>query len=118
MFLLPITALAEGALRILQCSLDQRCDGEISCSPESGDVVFNMEPVMLDDKGAGSYEITYEENQSVMTAMSFAGPFFWRTEGEMHTLLANSESRFLWHKLSLSPQPIASMQFIDCAFTQ
>lgn len=118
LFLLPITSLAEGALRILECSLDQRCDTEISCSPESGDVVFTMEPEMLDDEGAGSYVISYAGKKSAMTAMSFAGPFTWNSEGEIHTLLANSENRFLWHKLSLSPTPEASMQFLDCAFTQ
>ena len=116
--LLPLTSLAEGAMRVLECSFDQLCDSTAACKPASGAVVFNMEPLKLDDNGAGSYEVSYADNKLEMEAMSFAGPFFWNTEGEMHTLLANSESRFLWHRLALSSKPEANMQFLHCTFTQ
>jgi hypothetical protein len=116
--LAPLSTLAEGAMRVLECSFDQLCDSRANCKPASGAVVFNMEPLKLDDNGAGSYEVSYADNKLEMEAMSFAGPFFWNTEGEMHTLLANSESRFLWHRLNLSSKPEANMQFLHCTFTQ
>jgi hypothetical protein len=116
--LVPLTSLAEGAMRVLECSFDQLCDSTAACKPASGAVVFNMEPLKLDDNGAGSYEVSYADKKLEMEAMSFAGPFFWNTEGEMHTLLANSEIRFLWHRLNLSSKPEANMQFLHCTFTQ
>ncbi len=73
---------------------------------------------MLDETGAGSYQVSYANNRYEMKAMSYAGPFTWDTGGEIHTLLANSETKFLWHRLKLSAKPEASMQFLNCAFTQ
>jgi len=116
--LTPLPTLAEGAMRILECSIEKQCDSSVACTPDSGDQVFNMEPIMLDETGAGSYQISYANNSYEMKAMSYAGPFIWNTGGETHTLLANSETKFLWHRLSFSAKPEASIQFLNCAFTQ
>ena len=118
LILAPLHVLSEGAMRILECSIEKQCDSSATCTPDSGDQAFNMEPIKLDDTGAGNYLISYAHTNSEMKAMSSAGPFIWNTGGEIHTLLANSETKFLWHRLSLSAKPQASMQFLNCAFTQ
>lgn len=116
--LTPLPTLAEGAMRVLECSIEKQCDSSASCTPDSGELVFNMEPIKLDENGAGSYEVSYANNRYEMKAMSYAGPFIWNTGGDTNTLLANSETKFLWHRLTLSSNPEANMQFLNCAFTQ
>ena len=120
--LLPFCALAEGAVRLLECSIEEACDPTGSCRPDFGDVVFSMEPLKLDADGSGSYLISYDMSnitqKSDMEAKSFAGPFLWNLDREMHTLLANSETNFLWHRLSLTPNPESSIYFLGCEFTQ
>ncbi len=118
----PLSALAEGAVRVLECTIEQTCDLAASCNPDSGDISFNMEPIKLAADGAGSYLIRYEFSgstfQADMEARSFAGPFMWDIYEDRNTLLANSEYRFLWHKLSLSPVPQSDIHFLACEFTQ
>ncbi len=118
----PLPGLAEGAVRVLQCALEQTCDPAGSCNQDSGDFTFNMEPINLAANGAGSYLISYDlgdqSYQADMEARSFAGPFMWNIDEDMNTLLANSEYRFLWHQLSLSSAPQSEIHFLRCEFTQ
>ena len=118
----PLSVLAEGAVRVLECTIEQTCDSAASCNPDSGDISFNMEPIKLAADGAGNYLIRYEFNgsafQADMEARSFAGPFMWDIDEDRNTLLANSEYRFLWHRLSISPMPQSGTHYLACDFTQ
>ena len=114
----PASAWAEGALRLLECRLQQACDSSATCEPADGEVEFSMEPLELDANGSGSYNINYDDNEAEMQARSFAGPFLWTVNGEMHSLLANSETSFLWHRLAFEPTPEATITFMACEFTQ
>ena len=101
--LAPLSTLAEGAMRVLECSFDQLCDSRANCKPASGAVVFNMEPLKLDDNGAGSYEVSYADNKLEMEAMSFAGPFFWVEK--TRTLFFSAENNF-FHSLSTAESAV------------
>ena len=113
-----IEVLAEGAVRVLECSVEEACDAGGACEPAKGEVVFEMSPLKLDAMGAGSYDLDYGDVQVSMEARSFAGPFLWTDAGKTHTLLANSETSFLWHRLAFEPAPAAEMLFLSCNFTQ
>lgn len=116
--LMPGLLQGEGALRVLDCNKVLVCDESLTCQTESGQVVFNMEPLNLDENNAGSYTIRYDAVQVPMQGLSFAGPFHWRLDNGMHTLLASSESDFLWHSLTIDPQPVTTIRKLDCRFMQ
>ncbi|PXF31172.1 hypothetical protein WH50_11045 [Pokkaliibacter plantistimulans] len=117
------SALAEGRLRILDCQITRHCDGAGQCAAGGEKVVFQMAPQHLDEGGAGSYQLSYGapgqgEVKLPMTATSYAGPFLWSMAEERDTLLASSESLFLWHQLRLTPTPQATVSFLSCTLRQ
>ncbi len=111
---LPSLALAEGAVRTLDCQVRQVCDAEGACNKVSDTVQFRMAPQKLQEDGSGKYEISYAQEKAGMDALSYAGPFYWETKSEHDTLLASSETRFVWHRLVLDPTPAAKIIFLDC----
>lgn len=114
----PCIAMAEGAVRILDCEVTRRCDEAGVCEAAGERMAFRMEPGSLDQNGAGRYELSYDEVRTGMEALSYAGPFTWSTGTERHTLLANSETQFTWHRLALEPAPAATIRFLSCALEQ
>ena len=115
---LSSAALAEGAVRVLDCSVVQRCDASGKCEAASDKRTFRMEPVNLQDDGSGSYVMVFNDKKTDMQALSFAGPFYWSTTEERNTLLVSSETEFLWHQLTLTPTPSAHINYMRCKFTQ
>ena len=118
MALLSQLAFAEGAVRELACVYERVCDASGTCADEAGEVTFRMQPVELADDGSGTFVIRYNDGEFAMQALSFAGPFHWSAPGEKDTLLANSETQFLWHKLVLGSRNAADSHFMRCRFTQ
>jgi hypothetical protein len=116
--LVPQMLLAEGAVRILDCEIAGTCTATLECTPASGAVTFRMEPQSLDGNNAGTYVISYDDTQASMQGLSYAGPFHWRTDSTMHTLLASSETQFLWHSLELSQPPVTVIRDLKCRFLQ
>jgi hypothetical protein len=83
-----------------------------------GDVTFRIRPSKVDKGGAGRYQIQYEGKDLPMNALSDVGPFVWSRGDERHTLLASSETEFLWHRLTLGPVPVAAVRFLSCTVRQ
>jgi hypothetical protein len=115
---IPHGAMAEGAVRVLDCVVTQSCDASGACKSASESTSFKMEPVNLLADGSGSYAMVHGDENTDMQALSFAGPFYWGFGDERNTLLASSESEFLWHRLELGPAPVANIQFMNCVFSQ
>jgi hypothetical protein len=115
---LPGAVLAEGAVRVLNCTLVRACDAAGACKPESMQVTFRMEPIETRPDGSGRYTLRYGEQQADMQAMSFAGPFLWTLPTERDSLLVSSETQFLWHQLVVEPAPVATIHFLTCEFRQ
>lgn len=116
--LFPALAGSEGAVRVLDCSVEQVCNAAGNCRPGSGQVSFRTEPVSLGADGSGIYTLSYGDIEAEMEAQSPAGPFFWTVGNERDTLLASSETRFLWHRLTFDQVPEATISFLQCAFRQ
>jgi hypothetical protein len=116
--LVPALAGSEGAVRILDCSIEQVCNAAGNCRPGSGLVTFRTEPVSLRADGSGTYALSYGDVEAEMEAQSPAGPFFWTVGNERDTLLASSETQFLWHQLTFELVPEATIRFLQCAFRQ
>lgn len=111
-------ARAEGAVKLLDCTVLRVCDAGGRCEAGSDRVSFRMEPLELGSGGAGRYTLSYGDTRAVMQAMSDAGPFFWTIGRERDALLASSETEFLWHRLALEPAPAATVRFLSCSFQQ
>ena len=111
---LPEFVWAEGAVRNLDCKVTQICDADGACKPASEEVNFRLAPESLREDGSGKYQISYRNVQASMDATSFAGPFYWTTDSERNTLLASSETQFLWHRLVLDSTPAAELYFLAC----
>lgn len=111
----PAVVRAEGAVRVLDCKVTQICDAAGVCQAASEEVSFRMAPEKLSEDGAGTYEISYRDIKASMQASSYAGPFYWTTGAERNTLLASSETQFLWHRLRLEPAPETKVHFLECA---
>ena len=109
-------ALAEGAVRVLECKSVQLCDTTGTCAAAAGEVVFRMTPVSVDADGAGSFTMQYDSSLADMQALSGVGPWYWVSRQQRHTLLASSDTRFVWHTLSLTPEPEAQTRFLNCSF--
>jgi hypothetical protein len=116
--ILPSLLWAEGAVRILECDVASTCNARLACTPATGQFTFRMEPQSLDNNNAGTYLLSHDEVQAEMQALSYAGPFHWRTPGTMHTLLASSETDFLWHSLELAAEPVTTIRYMACRFIQ
>jgi hypothetical protein len=116
--LLPVCAKAEGALRIFACEVVQDCDAEGVCEAARRKIEFRMAPVERAADGAGRYTIHYDDQSADLRALSEAGPFYWQQGAEHNTLLASSDTRFLWHSLSLAAAPVARVRFLACAVRQ
>jgi len=110
--------LAEGAVRVLDCQITRLCNTTGQCETQDGKVQFRMAPQALDASGAGQYNLQVDGIESAMQAQSEIGPFYWNTGPERHTLLASSETRFVWHTLSLAAQPEGNTRFLACTFQQ
>jgi hypothetical protein len=113
-----LDARAEGAVKLLECDIVRVCDAGGICDAGSGDVQFRMEPVELAGGGAGSYRISYGEVQFSMQAMSDIGPFVLMADSERNTLIASSDTQWLWHELELGAAPRAAVRFLTCTFQQ
>ena len=116
--LMPNAVWGEGAIRVIDCTITRLCDAAGSCQAAAGAVAFRMEPVQLDKDGAGRYQLRYGETQAQVNALSDIGPFVWTVGEERHTLLASSETNFLWHRLTLAPAPAATVRFLTCSIHQ
>jgi hypothetical protein len=118
MLLLPGAVWAEGAVRLLVCSVARVCDAAGNCEAGTVQVTFRMAPEETGVDGAGSYALSYGDTQADMEALSDAGPFFWTVGTEQNTLLASSETQMLWHQLTFDPVPEATIRFLTCALRQ
>jgi len=116
--LMPAAVQGEGAVRLLECTVVKECDAAGLCETASTQVMFRMEPVEIGTDGSGRYSLRYGDVEAAMDARSAAGPFFWTVGNQWDTLLASSETEFLWHRLTFAPAPSASIQFLSCAFRQ
>lgn len=117
-FWLPVGALAEGAVKLLDCQVLRACDAAGVCADAPASVSFRMEPIELEIAGAGRYRVIYADKEAEMSAMSDAGPFLWSIDRERHALIASSETQWLWHQLTLTPMPEATIRFLSCTFQQ
>jgi hypothetical protein len=116
--LLPGVVRTEGGVRLLDCIVTRMCDAEGICEAASSNVIFRMEPVAVGADGSGRYALGYEDIEVAMEAQSVAGPFFWTLPAERNALLPSSETQFLWHRLTLDPEPHASIRFLMCIVHQ
>ncbi|HSC14879.1 MAG TPA: hypothetical protein VLI71_07160 [Gammaproteobacteria bacterium] len=114
----PNAVWSEGAVRLLDCTIEQVCNAAESCQAASGAVAFRMEPVQIGEDGSGRYELHYGETEAAMNSLSDVGPFVWTVGEERRTLLASSEMNFLWHRLTLDPVPAATVRFLTCTIRQ
>jgi hypothetical protein len=114
----PLDASAEGAVKVFDCVITKSCDASGTCKPVSEQTSFRMEPVNLLADGSGSYVMVRDGEKADVQALSFAGPFYWGTVDERNTLLASSETEFVWHRLELTPAPVAHIQFMNCVLSQ
>jgi len=115
--LVPGIAAAEGAVKNLACTLERVCDAAGACEDASGELGFRMAPISLAPGGAGSYKISYGDVEADMQAGSELGPFYWNVGAERHALLISSETRWLWHTLTVEPAPAATIRFLVCSLT-
>ena len=116
--LIPAIVKAEGAVRLLDCSIVKVCDGTGECRAESRKLNFRMEPITVQSDGSGRYTLRYGTSAATMEASSTAGPFLWKVREQRNALLASSETEFLWHQLELDPTPRATIRFLKCSFHQ
>jgi len=115
--LMPGIAAAEGAIKNLACTLERVCDAAGGCEDASGEHSFRMAPISLAPDGAGSYKISYGDVEADMQAGSELGPFYWNVGAQRHALLISSETRWLWHTLTVEPAPAATIRFLVCSLT-
>ena len=128
--LLPLAAwvqlaAGEGAVRTFDCTITQTCNAAGRCEKAAGEVTFRMSPEALAADGSGTYQINYRHGdqinyrdvQASVKAASYAGPFYWNTNSERNSLLASSETEFLWHRLILAPTPETEIHFLSCMLT-
>jgi hypothetical protein len=115
--LVPGLAVAEGAVKTLQCTIERVCDAGGQCEAGSGEIGFRMTPVQLASDGSGSYTISYDDVETDMQAGSELGPFFWKSVDERHVLLVSSETQWLWHTLTIEAAPAATVRFLECSLT-
>jgi hypothetical protein len=116
--LLASAAFAEGAVRTFECTIEKVCDASGQCETAEGEITFRLQPQQLDNNGAGSYRLAYEDTTVDMQAISDAGPFTWMTDAVRHTLLVTAETRLLWHSLSLAAPLQSRSQFLECTLAQ
>jgi len=109
---------AEGAVRLLECTVVRVCDGAGKCAAAPDVVTFRMEPVEIGPDGSGPYTLRYGDVEAAMTASAETGPFVWSVGQERHALLVSSERDFLWHRLVGEPAPAATVRFLRCEFRQ
>ena len=110
------TALAEGNVRVLDCTVIRSCDAAGSCQPGAGAVTFQLSPQSTNADGSGRFAIRYGPVQAIALAQSETGPFFWESADGRHTLLAGSETDWLWHQLVTAPTPTATIRFLACRY--
>lgn len=115
---LPGFVHAEGAVRVLECTVTMVCDAAGQCAGAAEPVSFRIEPLEVAETGPARYAINHGETQAEMQALTDAGPFFWMHGSERATLLASSETQWVWHRLVLEPRPSATISFLTCAFRQ
>ncbi len=116
--LLSVYACAEGAVRVLDCKVTQRCDASGSCEAHSDAIEFRLEPQALADDGSGRYLLRYRDAEVPMQALSEAGPFVWSRDKVRYTLLVSSDTQLLLHALTLAPAPASTVDFLNCAARQ
>src|SRR5690606_36033248 len=116
--MVPCAGWAEGAVRQLDCTTVRICDAAGLCESGSGQTSFRMEPSSLDPDGAGSYALSYGNIQVGMKAITQAGPFFWINGNERNTLVASSETAFLWHSFTIDQEPDSEVRFLTCRLHQ
>jgi len=114
--LLTASAVGEGAVRTLDCHVERICDAAGICQDADGDVAFSLEPVELDAGGGGRYTIRYDETEAPMQSLSDLGPFVWTHADQRHVLIVSSETEWLWHELSILPEPAATIRYLRCEF--
>lgn len=116
--MIPALAKSEGDVRVLDCAFLYSCNADGLCRRASGQVSFRMQPISLNQEGAGSYTISYGKTRARMRAISRTTPYIWTVGNERDTLLANSGGDFLWHQLKLVPAPHVTIHFMKCSFAE
>lgn len=109
---------AEGAVRIFDCKVTQRCDAAGKCAVNSDSIEFRLEPQALADDGSGEYILRYRDRTVPMQAASEAGPFLWSEQNVRYTLLVSSETQLLLHALELATVPATTVDFLTCKVRQ
>jgi hypothetical protein len=111
------TALTEGAVKLLDCTVVQICDAQGQCEAGSGPASFRMEPIQIEAGGVGTYTISYNDIEAEMNAMSEVGPFYWMAGAERNVLIVSSRTDWLWHQLTSDSTPEATVRFLtSCSF--
>lgn len=113
--LLCSSASAEGAHRYFDCSVTLLCDAAGHCETASESLTFHLAPLDADEAGSGTFQLSYLNQEVEMQSLSDAGPYVWQTGNVRHTLLASSESAFLWHQLDLNGTPDSSIRYLQCS---
>ena len=116
--LLSLQAHAEGAVRVLDCKVTQRCDAAGRCEVRSDAIGFRLEPQALANDGSGQYTLRYRDVEVPMQAVGEAGPFIWTAQNVRYTLLVSSETQLLLHALELAAVPSTSVDFLTCTVKQ
>ncbi len=109
------SAWAEGAHRYFDCHVTLLCDAAGHCEPASESLTFHLAPLDADEAGSGTFLLTYQEQETQMQSLSDAGPYVWQIDNVRHTLLASSESAFLWHQLNLNGTPDSTIRYLQCS---
>lgn len=109
------SAWAEGAHRYFDCRVTLLCNAAGVCASASEILSFHLAPLDADESGSGSYTLSYLDQEVEMRSLSYAGPYVWQIGTVRHTLLASSETKFLWHQLSLETQPTSSIRYLQCS---
>ncbi len=114
MLLLPTAVLAEGAHRYFDCMVTLLCDEAGACEASSESLTFHLAPLDAGQDGSGRFMLSYQNKEVAMQSLSDAGPYSWRFDNERHTLLASSETDFLWHQLILDDRPESRIRYLRC----
>ncbi len=114
MFLSPTVVLAEGAHRYFDCTTTLLCNETGACEAASDSLTFHLAPLDAGEDGSGNFMLSYQDQEVVMQALSDAGPYIWRLGNDRHTLLASSETAFLWHQLILDGRPESRIRYLHC----
>lgn len=113
--ILPLTAAAEGAKRVLDCTAYKTCDEGGICMPSAEKITFTVMPIKRGPQGEGPHTIGYNGITATADNITGKGPYVWSTDGDdVNTLLYASEAIMIWHQLAFTPKATSTIQFLTC----